>query len=415
MGMSMTERGTPPMMLEMHEGAVLAPITRRTPIPGQPSRHEYDGGVHMADGMPVRLSQHRGDEHVNRLQPRADNSAAETLPGTWLYGGLLRGHFGHFLRETVGRLWAWQDHGPFDGVVFLPHAVNPRPAIAADLAAMPALREVLRLLGIGVPLRVPTEPTRFERLAVPRQLLFEDGPNGALRAARLREMFRSMAAGPVALDGLSVPQIYVSRRRLGPMQGRFLMERLIETNFRRAGYAILHPERLPFMAQVAAYRDVDRIVFAEGSAIHLGIPLLRDDAEVGLLWRGREPHDTMRRFVRACGVANLREFWGINGFVRSLPPGVQPRPEPTPTVRPRFNPRNALTLPDFARIGAQLENTGFIPPGTWECPTAQQIEAAIRQGIAARQARAPKRHHSFVPLPPQTRTQGSDQVAETVE
>jgi hypothetical protein len=381
---------------ETHDGALLLPATHVTPIAGQPGRATYDGGVHAADGSGVKLSRHRGDEHVNRLPPRPGVEPAETVSGTWLYGGLLRPHFGLLLRECLGRLWAWQDHGPFDGVVFLPHGANPQPRFAAALRDMAALQEVLRLLGIAVPVRVPTRPTRFERLAVPEQLLFEPGEAQAPKAARLRALFRGLATGPVKLDGLTIRQAYVSRARLGPMFGRFLLERVVEENFARAGYAIIHPERLPLATQVAAYRGVRRIVFMESSAIHLGAPVIPDDAEIGVMWRGREPHPPMRRFIQGCGISRLHEFWGIQGFIRTLPPDA---PDDAAARPVRFNPRYALTVPDFVRLGAQLDKAGFVPREAWHCPEPAGIEAAIARGLAARQRRAPGRRHAFVPLP----------------
>lgn len=380
---------------EIHDGAVLMPTTRVTPIPGRPGRANYDGGVHTADGSPVPLSRHRGDQHVNLIEPRPVDGVVETLGGTWLYGGMLRRHFGHFLRETVGRLYAWKDHGPFDGIVFMPHGANPRPRLAAELMQMPALREMLRLLGIEAPLRVPIAPTRFERLAVPAQLLFRPGPEHAAASARLRAMFRSLATGPVPLDGLSVGQVYVSRGRLGPMLGRFLLEDVIEDNFRRAGYAIVHPERLGFATQVAVYRGARRLVFAEGSAVHLAAPMLPDGAEIGVLWRGRGPHPTMRSFVADCGHARLHQASGILGFVGSLDPGVSPEKIFTPA----YNPRTELTLPDFARFGRQLAEAGLVPPEAWRCPDEAEVAAAIEQGLEARRRAAPGRQHLFHRLP----------------
>ena len=376
---------------------MLAPATHVTPIAGQPGRSTYDGGAHAADGSPVELSRHRGDEHVNLLMPRPGLAAAETLPGTWLYGGLLRPHFGLLLRECLGRLWAWQDHGPFDGLVFLPHGADPQPGYAAALREMRALQQVLRLLGIAVPLRVPTRPTRFERLVVPEQLLFEPEPAKTAQAARLRAMFRSLASGPVALDGLKLTQAYVSRARLGPAYGRFLLERVLEENFARAGYAIIQPERLPLATQVAAYRGARRIVFMESSAIHLGAPIIPDECEVGVIWRGREPHPPMRRFLRGCGVAHHSEFWGIQGFIRSLPPGAPPDAASRPVA---FNPRYALTVPDFDRLGRQLIKSGFLPAEAWRNPEPTEVAAAIEQGLAAKRSLAPRGSHAYVALPP---------------
>jgi hypothetical protein len=381
---------------ETHDGAVVVPATHFTPIPGQPGRSRYDGGAHAADGSPIPLSCHRGDEHVNRLKPRPGLEPAETLPGTWLYGGLLRPHFGLLLRECLGRLWAWQDQGPFDGLVFLPHGANPQPGYARGLGEMKALRQVLRLLGIGVKLAVPTRPTRVERLAVPEQLLFEPGEENAPKVARLRAMFRGLADGPVKLDGLAIGQVYVSRARLGPAFGRFLMEDVVERNFARAGYAILQPERLPLPTQIAAYRGARRVVFMESSAVHLGAPVVPDEAEIGVIWRGKEPHGPMRRFIQGCGVPRIREFWGLRGFIRTLDPGAPADAASRPVA---FNPRYALTLPDFERLGAQLAKAGFIPREAWQCPDEAEIAAAVEDGLAAKRRLMPRRRHVFVTLP----------------
>jgi hypothetical protein len=382
--------------VETYADALLAPTAYFQPDPEHPGRQIYDGGAHMANGTPIEFSKHSGSRHRNVLAPLAATEPSDTLPGTWLYGGLLRDHFGHFVNESVGRLWAWKllNEQP-SGIVFLPYGAQVAPDAAARRADYPILRAVLDLLGIRARVVAPTSLTQVERLIVPEQLLFHKDRAHPARREVLHRMFRDLAAGPVALDGLTVGRAYISRSRLGIRAGRFLLESVIEENFARAGYAIIHPERLPLAAQVAVYRGLTSVVFAEGSALHLAAPLLPKAARVGVIWRGRGAYPPMRGLLHACGFANVYEHARPLGFLESLPPE-------TPGAEGQgqsANLRNALTLLDFERLGDELAEAGFVSRDTWRIPDAREIAEAAEAALKQQRQLQRRSRHSWVGLP----------------
>ncbi len=79
-----------------------------------------DGGVYYPDGRLCELSVHRACNrlHANVPLPLASSVASREVTGTHLFGGILIGHFGHFLLESLSRLWALDEMAPKSKVSF---------------------------------------------------------------------------------------------------------------------------------------------------------------------------------------------------------------------------------------------------------------------------------------------------------
>lgn len=372
--------------IECHADALLLPATGGTArgAPGAKQPATFDGGVYDAAGRLLPLGIHAGIGGRNIAAPMAGEGSAATLPGTWLFGGWLRHHFGHFVHECLGRLWAWPELAEQpDGILFLPHGWlrgqhPPRRAGGdGDRRFLPAL---LPLLGIEAPVRVVIEPTRVERLVLPQQLLLMPCPEDP-EAPRRHQAFLARMGEAAATAGPAAGRAYLSRGWLAPPAASFVLESVIEENLARAGYAILHPETMPLPAQVAAYRGLTDLIFAEGSALHLAAPFLGPGSRVAALWREGRRLGVMHKQVLAAGVKAVTEFDAMLGWVA---------PEPV-------NWRKAHGLPDFARLGATLEAEGFIPPDTWRVPAPTEIEAAIAERIALLEAAEPGCGARFLP------------------
>lgn len=59
----------------------------------------------------------RHDDRMSLALPERPEPAA-TLAGRYLFGGMFYKKFGHFIIETIGRLWA--NDNRFDGIVMTP-------------------------------------------------------------------------------------------------------------------------------------------------------------------------------------------------------------------------------------------------------------------------------------------------------
>ncbi len=192
------------------------------------------------------------------------------LAGRFAYGGPCVEYFGHMLGEFVHRLWVLDERPDLTPLFVATARATALPRYVADW---------LGLIGAQPPL-VVTAPSTVEDILVgePGRLLGcpADPAHGAALGARL----------PPALlrpEG-EAPRLAILRGHL--QTGRCVGEAWIEAALAAEGYRILRPETLPIAAQITALTGAERIVMAEGSAMHLLDVLPPIRAEVAVLARG---------------------------------------------------------------------------------------------------------------------------------
>jgi hypothetical protein len=248
-------------------------------VPERETDTKLASGVLRADGSYCDLSQ--GWIRARRPIPAPTlhpSDRVDDLPGTHLFGGHFRGHFGHFLVESTARLWAL-DHLPVqpDSILYLPY----RGEVGAIEKAMEGHDRFYRLLGIDLPIRTYGTPKRVERLFVP-ELGFGWSERYAGSPA-YRAFMQQRLRAAVAPDGAK--KLYISRNLLGPQRGGVLGEGVLEQNLARAGYEIFHPEKHPLDVQIARYRAAERIVALDGSALHLAAYVVDPGTRVAMILR----------------------------------------------------------------------------------------------------------------------------------
>jgi hypothetical protein len=293
----------------------------------------------------------------------------ERLTGTWLFGGLFYGHFGHFLCETTSRLWAVPQLPGVDGIVFF-----PKQRLGHERRQIRHQLPFLEALGLsGLEIRAPQVPVVIERLAVPPQGF----GIGALIAGRpeYRAFMRGRLGAAVEASGPT--DIYVSRSRLPSKRGSVLMETRIEALMEAAGYTVFHPQEHVLPTQLAAWKAARRIVSLDGSALHLAAMLAGPETRVAILNRGPSHNieDYLLQFRTFASVEPLR-IEAVSGFYH-------------PSGR-RVVKRETHALLDFPTIGRALAGAGFIPdahrwtePGEAElAAAAAALEARIGEALA---------------------------------
>ena len=261
--------------IETIEDALLVPIGERKKF-----RRTALGGVVRPDGSFVENSHaHIEPGRTATKRPPARNHAdVGQIRGTWLYGGRHDLRFGHFLVETIARLWAL-DHmdTPPDGIVFLPQAADGYGNVGRRIRLT---QPMFDLFGDLPKLVIRTRPARFERLIVPPQGCGSgqhaaSGPE--FRAFVKRRFAKSISpAGP--------DKLYVSRSRLLKTPGQVLFEKEIEEGLAAEGYTVIHPQEHPVPDQIAMYRAARKIIGTESSAFHL-MALAMPTAKVGIIRR----------------------------------------------------------------------------------------------------------------------------------
>jgi capsular polysaccharide biosynthesis protein len=180
-----------------------------------------------------------------------DQEPSRELP-TGVFAGYLYDHYGHFLLESLARLWA-------------PPLAAPAPLIWiagwADTLS-PWMHDVLDLLevpGQRVVVTARSGPIEVDELAFPEPG-FEFGRHFHPWLAR--------RLGVVEHDSRRAhAHVWLSRSSLVPASG--LDEEVeLETALASDGWTVIHPEQLTIAEQVAAMAAAVHVAGLEGSAFH---------------------------------------------------------------------------------------------------------------------------------------------------
>ncbi len=301
----------------------------------------FANGVFRADGSFCELSRTRiSDSRFTDRAARPLVQPAERLAGSYLFAGLGRHHFGHFLMETASRLWALDGReAQFDGLILL-----PMPGIDFAAVLRRRLQVFFDLMGCGLPIHLVQRDLMVERLHVPAQGF------GHLQwsAATLpfRRFVRDRIEGACRPEGPE--KIYISRSRLKHAFQHVDQEARIEALMRAAGYTVFHPEQHDMMVQCQTYRAARVIVGGDGSAFHLVPFAMRPDTRVGLIQRRlrRAPVDAIANQIEAFARVDLVRLDPLcRGEDGALLPSVG---------------RKQTQPLDFERLRAQLEAAALI-------------------------------------------------------
>lgn len=187
-----------------------------------------------------------------------------------IYAGHLSWHFGHFILESLARLW-------FAGQCpDLPIVWSCRPG-SEDPPWHAWQRQILEILGLQNEVLLLTEPTRFRAVHVP-----EPG-------YRVKDRFHPQHAAFLAVYPRRQrdPDLRVWLSRDDPSaEYRSLHAPRLEEELARRGWTIVHPERSPVSGQLELLATSRRVAGEQGSAFHL-VTLLADvtDLELDIICR----------------------------------------------------------------------------------------------------------------------------------
>jgi len=179
-----------------------------------------------------------------------------------------------------------------------------------------------------------------------------------------RRFFETDFARNIAPEGAE--NIYLSRSKLGGLEGGAILETVIESNLKREGYRIFHPQKHSIAAQVAQYKAAKNIVGLDGSAFHLFGFVGRPDQNVAMILR-----------------RNSDVFQGINAQISSFC-GISPQVINVVTAdwipRSKTRPgRYSFGQLNFQGLFDQLFEGGFIKGGNdWRNPRFREIKQTMR-------------------------------------
>ena len=337
----------------LHEQALLSP-----PQPDNRTRHQRSG-VLTADGGFVEnsISWDSGNNRVNQAPEMPVEDQITNLPGTWMYGGIVYGHFGHFLVDSMARIWALTElQDKIDGIVFTPKMIGDRPNRALEVYA-----DLVAALGIRAPTKVVYAPHRIERLYVPRQGFgMHDLTVGS---EKFRTYMKEQAGKEIPPAGPT--RIYISRSKLPPNRGGLVGETVLEELLAAEGYAMYHPQKESQHDQIAQYKAARDIISVDCSPLHLVGYVGNADQRVAILTR--RSMDIARSMVEQIKAFTGGDAFEINALVRDWVPGNAHRAG-----------RSSFGEIDFPKTYAALKAKGMITSDTrWPSLTDEQRAADL--------------------------------------
>ena len=327
------------------------------PAKGLGNQSVQKSGVLTADGEIVENAvTWRGPNPVTirPVMPPADQII--DLPGTYMFLGPLFGHFGHFLVESICRIWAFdQLRDKIDGVITVPKFQN-RPEHVAKVYA-----PFLDALGVTSPLLNLEDPTRVEHLYVPRQgfgmfQMIEGAPE-------YRDFVQRFSGRAIAAKGAE--KIYISRSALPPIRGSVIGETILEGLLAAEGYQTYHPQKHSHAEQIAAYKAATHIIGVDCSPLHLLALVGNAGQKVGII--ARRDGDLDQIFARQIKAFQGSDATPLNYLQHNWIEDHANRPS-----------RTSWGEVSFAGLWQGLRKAGLIADGAaWADLSADQITVEI--------------------------------------
>lgn len=176
-----------------------------------------------------------------------------------VYGGYLRGHYGHLLLEGLARIWHLLDVAPERPIL-----VHTDPPDSPGFAALQRLLARLAPLDFDFSRLIPCHvPAQVRELSVPE-------PGIHIRHGVSRRFLEACArlGRTLPWPKPSDQPLYLSRAGLAGDTRAIVGEEQIEAALMRAGVRVVRPETLPFDQMILALRTHTRILGPVGSAFH---------------------------------------------------------------------------------------------------------------------------------------------------
>lgn len=231
------------------------------------------GGGLFAEGR----SLHGPDRAVPEPYAGAAPGSLEPAPArTYLYLGPLITHYGHFIIETLSRLWPlliWDGPPP----ILLCHRSGAEAEEPAFIGEM--------LAGLGIPpsgLVSFDRPVRIAHVAIPEASFHERARVHAIFGELCRQIGRPhWSSDQVDTAG---GLVYLSKSRLVAGMGRLVNEAAVTDELARCGVGIVYPEELDFPGKIRLLAAQRVIMGTAASAFHTAAFSAPERRIVGLNW-----------------------------------------------------------------------------------------------------------------------------------
>lgn len=317
------------------ENALVVPPGEKTKSKWQPSGVLDQAGNFVENS----ISWSSTSDPVNSAPKLPEESNVTPLAGTYMFAGISYGHFGHFITESMSRVWALDElRDRIDGLIF-----TPKFQMANNLRPFEVYDDLVRGLGIALPIKCPVAPLRVERLYVPKQGFGLGDLTGGSR--KFRNYVNQNAAKDIPAKGAA--KIYISRSELPTDRGGILGEAKLEAYLREEGYEIYHPQKEKKVDQLAQYKAAQQIIAVDCSPLHL----------VGYVGHGQQNVGIIARRSMAFGDQFVRQLTEFKGMSCHIIDALENDWLPNNTNRPS---RSSFGEVSLGKMYAQLKSAGLI-------------------------------------------------------
>jgi capsular polysaccharide biosynthesis protein/2-polyprenyl-3-methyl-5-hydroxy-6-metoxy-1,4-benzoquinol methylase len=175
------------------------------------------------------------------------------LPGHHVFGGVLFDHFGHFLIDTLARVWAIKEHSSLRVAwICLPDFQGLKPW----------QKDIFDLLGIDqARFEYVQIPSEFEQLSLPEPGFICSGWADA-------ECVEALASVPFK-SPIMGKKLWLSRTALPLSDGGIDNEAELETILAKEGWTVVMPEKVAVADLLSEMSDAEAVGGLAGSAFHL--------------------------------------------------------------------------------------------------------------------------------------------------
>ncbi|WP_201132381.1 glycosyltransferase 61 family protein [Rhodovulum imhoffii] len=276
-----------------------------------------------------------------------------------LFAGVLNNMFGHNLTTGLGRVWAL-DHLPKEtGLLYVVRMGSPR--LLAQLQIR--MGKILGCFGVERPVRVVASSVSAPVLYTALDKYGENYLGGA--SYEFVSWVHGRLRPYITADVESGNRLYVTRANVSRLQGRFACEDRLSENLARSGYKRFAPEEHSLQEQLEAYSRAEKLIFAEGSALHFFAFVKKPVQQVAVIQRREALPPLISRQIHAFDPQPVQ-------FVNSIERVVFPKTLET---------NRAISILDFQRCKEILRATGFVDDrAEWEFPKAREIEGSVAEG-----------------------------------
>ena len=233
---------------------------------------EYSVGIIL----PARRSDNGGFDCGGVITKSGDYVVLSVIPGwlsgvyddyvcqkdsrTAVYCGRMIGHWGHFLLETLSRLWFFLEHDAPSYVYVLVVNEDTKPPVTDNFKAF------FKLLGIWDRIIFLNHSTQYKRVIVPERSF----QYRRFFHRKYMSIFDRVISNADRTFKMSNPmkRIFLSRSAFPKAQQSEVGLSMLDDYFMRNGYQVLHPERMPLAEFILRMQAADCCAAESGTLAH---------------------------------------------------------------------------------------------------------------------------------------------------